>query len=124
VCQKRIGPVSHPATQTSVESGIYVEYHSVSSIRDGAPIKFDVTASGDDYIDLADSFLYARAKIIRANGDKLDAADTAEPVKNFLHSLFSQVDISLNGTLIASSMNTQHISKPYSVSESKRTPRS
>jgi hypothetical protein len=97
--------LSIPATQTSIESGIYVEYHPVSSIRDGAPIKFDVTASGDDYIDLADSFLYARAKIIRANGDKLDAADTAEPVKNFLHSLFSQVDISLNGTLIASSMN-------------------
>jgi hypothetical protein len=49
-----------PATQTSVESGLYVEYHPISSINGGAPIEFDVSASGDDYLDLANSFLYVR----------------------------------------------------------------
>lgn len=97
---------SVPATQTSIESGIYVEYHPISSITGAAPIEFDVTASGDDYLDLANSFLCVRAKITRANGDNLDAADTVGPVNNFLHSLFSQVDVSLNGTLITSSTNT------------------
>jgi hypothetical protein len=46
-----------------------------------------------------------RAKITRVNDD-LDAADTVGPVNNFLHSLFSQVDVSLNGTLITNSTNT------------------
>jgi hypothetical protein len=97
---------SLPSTQTSIESGIYVEYHPISNITGGAPIEFDVTATGDDYLDLANSFLCVRAKITRINGDDLDAADTVGPVNNFLHSLFSQVDVSLNGTLITSSMNT------------------
>jgi hypothetical protein len=35
----------------------------------------------------------------------LDAADTVGPVNNFLHGLFSQVGVSLNGTLITSSTN-------------------
>ncbi len=97
---------SVPATQTAIESGTFVEYHPISSISGGAPIEFDVTASGDDYLDLASSFLQVKAKITRANGDNLDAADTVGPVNNFLHSIFSQVDVSLNGTLITSSMNT------------------
>jgi hypothetical protein len=55
----------------------------------GAPIEFDVTATGDDYLVLANGFLCVRAKIIRANGDNLDAADMVGPVNNFLHSWFS-----------------------------------
>jgi hypothetical protein len=97
---------SVPATQTSIESGRYVEYHPISSMTGGAPIEFDVAASGDDYLDLANSLLYVRVKIIRTNGDDLDIADTVGPINNFLHSLFSQVDVSLNGTLITSSTNT------------------
>ena len=97
---------SVPPTQTSIESGIYVEYHPISSLTDGAPIEFDVTASGDDYMDLTNSFLHVRAKISRADGTDLAADDTVGPVNNFLHSLFSQVDVTLNGTLITSSTNT------------------
>ena len=97
---------SVPATQTSIDSETFVEYHPISSITGAAPIEFDVTASGDDYLDLANSFLCVRAKITRVNNDDLDANDAVGPVNNFLHSLFSQVDVSLNGTLITSSTNT------------------
>jgi hypothetical protein len=83
---------SLPATQTSIESGTYVEYHPVASTTGGAPIELDVTASGDDYLDFANSFLCVRAKITRATNDDFDASDTVGPVNNFLHSLFSQVD--------------------------------
>jgi hypothetical protein len=96
-----------PSTQTSIESGIYVEYHPISYSTGGAPIEFDVTATGDDYLDLANSFLCVRAEITRINGDDLDAANTVGPVSNFLRRLFSQVDVSLNGTLITSSTNTK-----------------
>jgi hypothetical protein len=97
---------SVPATQTSIESGTYVEYHPIFSLTGAAPIEFDVSASGDDYLDLANSFLCVRAKIARINNDDLDVADTVGPVNNFLHSLFSQVDVSLNGTLVTNSTNT------------------
>ena len=34
----------------------------------------------------------------RANGDDLDLADPVGPVNNWLHSLFTQVDVYLNNT--------------------------
>ena len=69
-------------------------------------IEFEMASSGDDYLDFANSYLYVRAKIVRANGTKLEEGDKVGPINNFLHSLFSQVDVSLNGTLITNSTNT------------------
>jgi hypothetical protein len=97
---------SVPPTQTSIESGLFVEYRPISSLTDGAPIEFEIVSSGDDYIDFANSYLHVKVKIQRANGTALDAADTVGPVNNFLHSLFSQVDVSLNGTVVTNSTNT------------------
>jgi hypothetical protein len=77
------------ATQTSVESGMYVDYHPVSSKTGGAPIEFDVNATGEEYLDLANSLMHVRAKIVKANGEDLEAASTIGPVNNVLHSLFS-----------------------------------
>jgi hypothetical protein len=95
---------SVPPTQTSIESATFVEYHPVSSLSDGAPIEFDVSSSGDDYIDFNDSQLHVRVKIVKADGSGAD--EKVGPVNNLLHSLFSQVDISLNGTLVTDSANT------------------
>jgi hypothetical protein len=85
---------------------MYVDYHPMSSETGGAPIEFDVNATGEEYLDLANILLHVRAKMVKANGEDLEAASTVGPVNNFLHSLFSQVDVSLNGTLITSSTNT------------------
>jgi hypothetical protein len=97
---------SVPPTQTSVESGKYVEYRPVSTLQNGSPIEFDITSSGDDYIDFANSYLHLKVKITRANGNNLADDDAVGPVNNFLHSLFSQVDVFLNGILVTSSSNT------------------
>ena len=75
-------------------------------MNDGSPIEFDVSGTGDDYIDFANTVLYVKAKVTQANGNNLAAAAEVGPVNLFLHSLFSQVDISLNGTLITSSTST------------------
>lgn len=96
---------SVPPTQTSIESGSYVEYHPISSITGNGPIEFDVSSSGEDYLDLANSFLFVKAKVTRADNTNTHADDQVGPVNNFLHSMFSQVDIQLNGTLITSSTN-------------------
>ena len=97
---------SVPPTQTSIESGTFVEFRPISTLTDGAPIEFDVTSSEHDYIDFANSYLHVKAKIVRAIGADLEAGDTVAPVNNLLDSLFSQVDVSLNGTLITNSSNT------------------
>jgi len=93
-------------TQTSVQEASIVEYQPISSVQNDAPLDFDVPGTGEDYIDTANVLLYVRAKITRNDGTALAGASTAAPVNLMLHSMFSQVDISLNGTLISSSTNT------------------
>ena len=97
---------SVPPTQTSMELGTWVEYHPLTTVTDGSPIEFDIGASGEDYLDFANTMLYLRVKLTGANGADLDGNAAVGPVNLFLHSLFSQVDISLNGTLITASTNT------------------
>jgi len=57
-------------------------------------------------IDFANTMLYVKAKLTTMGDGNLAADAAVGPVNLFLHSLFSQVDISLNGTLITQSTNT------------------
>ena len=97
---------SVPPTQTSLESATFVEYHPISSLSDGAPIEFEVSSTGEEYADLNDSQLYIKCKIVKADGSAIGDTDKVGFVNNALHSLFSQIDVSLNGTLITDSTNT------------------
>jgi len=97
---------SVPPTQTSMEHGNWVEYYAVTTVSESSPIEFDISGTGDDYIDFANTIIHVKAKITQNDGTNLPA-DVATGLANlFLHSLFSQVDISLNGTLITASTNT------------------
>jgi len=97
---------SVPPTQTSMAQGSWVEYHPMTTVTDGSPIEFDISGTGEDYIDFANTMLYVKAKVTLNNGNDLAANAAVGPVNLFLHSLFSQVDISQNGTLITASTNT------------------
>src|SRR6266568_8913563 len=97
---------SVPPTQTSVESGGVIEYNPISSLADGTPIEFIIGGSGHDYLDLANTQLYVRAKITRADGANIANNQNIGPVNLWLHSLFSEVDIKLNDTLVTSTNNT------------------
>jgi len=50
--------------------------------------------------------LYVRARVTTNASADIDADSTAAPVNLLLHSIFTQVDVSLNGTFISSSTNT------------------
>ena len=63
-------------------------------------------AARETITDFVNTKPYVKDKVTQANGHNLAAGADVGPVNLFLHSLFSQVDISLNGTLITSSTNT------------------
>ena len=95
-----------PPTQTSLVHGHYVEHRPMSSLMDGAPVEFCISEEGNYYIDLANSLLYVRASVVTSNGEELAADAQVAPVNNWLHSLWSQVDLSLNNVLVMQSSNT------------------
>ena len=97
---------SIPPTQTSIEFGHWVEHHPLATITDSGPLEFSISGSGEDYIDLANTHLYIHAQIVKADGTNLPDGAEVGPVNLWLHSLFSQVDMSLNEKLISPSSNT------------------
>lgn len=99
---------SLPATQTSIENGKWVQYKPISSLTDDSPIEFVVPGQGDEYIDLANTMINIKARILKPDGTKLnDAVDkNVGPVNNWLHSLFSQVDLYVNQKLVSPQNNT------------------
>ncbi|KAK2180984.1 hypothetical protein NP493_417g02026 [Ridgeia piscesae] len=97
---------SLPTTQTSIEKAQWIEHRPIASITAGGPIEFLIPGSGDDYLDVANTYLFVIARITQANANNIEAAAEVGPVNNWMHSLFSQVAVSLNGTLVSPSTNT------------------
>jgi hypothetical protein len=91
-----------PPTQTSLEKGVWHEIAPSSALTDDGPLEFHVSGSGDEYIDLMHTMLYLKVKIVKENGmgvgeDENMNANLVGPVNLFLHSLFSQMETTLNG---------------------------
>ena len=61
-----------PATQTSITKGQWIEYHPLSNITYSGPIEFNVSGTGEEYLDLAKTQLFVKAEITRANSTALD----------------------------------------------------
>lgn len=95
-----------PPTQTAVENVYFDEkkIRSTSQLGGTAPIEFTIAAQNSlEYIDLRKTQLYVRARIRHSDGSDLKPSEYVGPVNNFLHSMFSQVDITLQNKLVTSS---------------------
>ncbi|GIY45145.1 uncharacterized protein F54H12.2 [Caerostris extrusa] len=92
--------------QSMTEDGHWVEFHPLSNVFDGGPVEFHISGSGEEYVDLSQTQLYVKAKIVKADGKPLEKDEKIGPVNLFMHSLFSQMDISLNDRLVSNSSNT------------------
>lgn len=94
-----------PPTQSSIEGGSTFCYRPISVLSNTAPIEFLVSASGDEYIDLPHTAIHIIAKI--KVDETLSGSVQAEvgPVNNWIHSLFSQIDVYLNQRCITTPSN-------------------
>ena len=65
-------------------------------------------AGTDEYLDLSKTILYVEGKILKGDDDPLSGGGQTNvaPVNNFLHSLFKQVDVYLNGKQVTPAMGT------------------
>ena len=83
-----------------------MEYNPIATLDDRSSIEFSVSGSGQGYLDAANTQLYDKARITQADGSAI--ADDAQvgPINLFLHSLFYDVEVSLNETPETSSNNT------------------
>ena len=89
---------SLPPTQLSIERADWIEYKPVSTISENSTIEFCLPGIREEYLDLAHTMLYVKAKVVDSKGEPLKATDVDKvaPANNWLHTLFQQVDVYLN----------------------------
>ena len=98
-----------PPTQQSLERGRWIDYAPLSSVENPNSAITFLIAGTDEYIDLSKTILTVTGKITKKDGtSKLDSNDQSNvaPVNKFLHSLFRQVDVYLNGKQVTPAMGT------------------
>jgi len=65
------------------------------------PYQFAVSGAGDDYIYLANTYLFVEAQIVNTDGSDLDPDTNVGPVNLWMHSLFSDVSVSLSEKFVS-----------------------
>ena len=108
-CEKsEIDLFSIPPTQLSLEKGRWIEYRPLSDVQNGDCAITYLISGTDEYIDLSKTILEVEGKVFAGDKSPLSGGGQANvaPVNNFLHSLFKQVDVYLNGKQVTPAMGT------------------
>ena len=101
-----------PPTQTTIEGAHLVQYKPISSLSEDAPIEFVIPGNSEEYLDLAHTMLSLQVSIkqIASTADIGEAREVllpnVGPINNFMHSLFSQIDVFFNQKPVSPPSNT------------------
>jgi hypothetical protein len=81
--------------------GYWEQKGLTSALTDQGPYEFSVSGAGDDYIYLANTYMFVEAQTVADDNTALDGGEDVGPVNLWMHSLFSDVSVSLNEKLIS-----------------------
>ncbi|XP_026290579.1 uncharacterized protein F54H12.2-like [Frankliniella occidentalis] len=95
-------------TQTGEEKSQDHEFYPTSSSLDTGTVEIEVPGVGHVYPDPALFLLYTKEQIVNGDGSLITAADNSDAtlVNYGAHAQWSQIDVSLNGTVISQSSMT------------------
>ena len=121
VVQTSLSLFAPPPTDRSIVKEYWVDYNPIAAITEGGVIEFNVPGTSVDYISLGKSKLHIKYVLTDEEGKKvsdertLDGdptpnTDQVAPVNFTLHSIFRQVDLSLNQKLISPDVGVNY---PY-----------
>ena len=96
----------HPVVQSDILNGKFEKIYLITKSEDSGPIEFLIENATDRFLNLRQSYLNIKFKVVNSNGSSL-VADIKTGLSNCpIASLFQQVDVPLNDKLISSSTNT------------------
>ena len=102
----------------------WIEYRPTGQLNSEGAIEFHVPGNGSKYMDLKNTKLKIKAKIVKADRTNLPSSTVTEgtpipeaskvgPVNLFLQSLCRQIDVSLQQQIISPEVATRHPYKAY-----------
>ena len=95
---------SKPPVLDSIQQAQFVEYRPINTVTPNTPMDFIINGSSD-YIDMSRSMLAVKFKITNLDDTPTVVAERLSIINLGLESLFSHVEIYLNGTLVSPSVN-------------------
>ena len=101
ISNKALDLFTIPSTDFAVIKSDYQQIGPTNQIKGREiPISFRIEKSLAGFLDLKDSFLLVRASIKRNDGTNLQATDIVAPENLFLHTMFQNVNVKLNGVTV------------------------
>jgi hypothetical protein len=103
-----------PPTQTSIGDSYWVNYYPITSLDRNGPIEFTIKTSSDVYLDLSQTILYTKTRILKSNGNTFSktASTESEPEENYVSPInyfnatqFKNIEVYVNGRLASTSDN-------------------
>ena len=92
--------------RSDIEHGYFEDIFPITKLVDSGPIEFLLENATDKFLDLANTYLKLKLKIVKGDGSDTAEIDNVMPINYILSSLFSQVDINLGGRVVSMSTNT------------------
>lgn len=106
---KQLDLFSKPHMLNTIENKIFINYKPISPITsEFCALEFQIPANTIFYTDLSNTWLALKIGIVKENGTPLEEEDQVCPANLILHSLFSQIDVSLNQQLISTSVGNNY----------------
>ena len=87
--------------QSAVLGTRVAQYKPIAPV-DQSDIEFIIPGDNESYIDM-NIHIMVRGKLVKPNGEALDATEHTSVINNLLHSLFSQCSVTLNGVSVTPS---------------------
>lgn len=84
-----------PEVHTGSQKTEWLTFRPINQLTEGAAIEFNVPGTSTSYIDLANTLLYVKFNVVKADGSSLEAAEPVGVTNNILHTMFCQVDLNV-----------------------------
>ena len=120
VVQTSLSLFMPPPIDNSIQREYWVEFNPIAAISGGGVIEFNIPGTSVDYVNLAKTRLQVTYAITHADGkpivdDRVGGVPTADsdqvgPVNLTLHSIFRQIDLSLNQKIVSPDVGVNY---PY-----------
>src|SRR5271154_322638 len=93
-------------TDTTTQSSLYTQYKPTINVQDSdSKLEFKMIGSASQYLNLEDSFLHLKVKLVTADGQDIPAGEDLSCTNYLLHTMFSQCDVFINNQLISTTDN-------------------
>ena len=102
-----------PPVDAATDLVQWQDYRPTNLMAKSSPIEFNIPGSSSHYLDLKRTRLYVKAKMTKPTGEKIGIDDKIAFTNLSLHSMFRQVDVSLQQQIISPGVGTCYAYKAY-----------